>query len=124
MSNPTIEYWEAGELTDLEALRALCSDLGEVESSLEPLSREREQLRDVLSRIVARLDGQKAEVRGFGQLAITGGGEVVSYDAKMLDALTAELLQLGDAHTASRIAAARKTSRRSSSLRVTREKAK
>src|SRR5688572_6770872 len=122
--NPTIEYWEAGELTDEQALRALANDLGEVESSLEPLTKEREQLREVLGRIVARLDGQKATVPGFGALAITGGGETVSYDAKVLDALTAELLQMGDAFTASRIAAARRTTTRASSLRITREKQK
>ncbi len=127
MQNPTIEYWEAGELTDLEALRSLCSDLGEVESSLEPLTKEREQLRDVIGRIVARLPAQKAEVRGLGALVITGGGETVSYDAKALDSLSAELLATGDAdlvRIAARIAQARKTSQRSGSLRITREKQK
>lgn len=124
MKHATIEYWEAGEITDLEALRALCSDLGELESQIEPFQAEREQLRETIGRIVARLDGQKAEIAGFGSLAITGGSESVSYDAKALDALTAELLQLGDAHTASRIAAARKTTRRSGSLRITRERTK
>lgn len=116
--------WENGDLTDLEALRVLCSDLGEVESSIEPLARERDAIRDVLSRIVSRLDGQKAEVKGFGALAITGGGETVSYDAKACDALVAKLAANGYAGIAEELAQARRTSRRSSSLRITRERAR
>ncbi len=125
MPNSTIEYWEAGELTDLEALRALCSDLGEVESSIKPLTREREALREAIERIVTRLDGQRAEVGGFGSLAITASSETVSYDAKALDTLSAELLATGDVdlmRIAARIASARKVSRRSGSLRITLEK--
>lgn len=124
VSGEIVRAWEEGTLSDLEALRYLCRDLGEVESELEPLAAERDQLREIARRMVARLDGQKAMVAGFGVLAITEGGESVSYDAKALDALTAELLQLGDAYTASRIAAARKMTRRASSLRITRDKAK
>lgn len=118
----TIADWENGDLTDREALRHLCRDLGEVESSLEPLTREREQLRETIGRIVARLDGQKAEVRGFGSLAITGGGETVSYDAKACDALVAKLAANGYASIAEELAQARKTGMRSAALRITREK--
>ena len=116
--------WEAGDATDQEALRALALQLGEVESDLEPLQREREYLREQLGRIVARLPGQKGEVRGFGTLAITGGGETTSYDAKALDGLMAKLLANGYGEIAEELAAARKTSQRAASLRITREKAK
>lgn len=122
--NDTVTAWSDGELSDLEALRALALQLGEVESDLEPLQREREHLREALGQIVARLPSQKAEVKGFGALAITGGGETVSYDAKALDSLMARLLAEGYTQVAGAIADARKTSQRAASLRITREKAK
>jgi hypothetical protein len=119
-----LESWQIGELSDLEALRALAMQLGEVESDLEPLTLERTYLREAISTIIARLPRQKAEVAGFGALAITGGGETVSYDAKALDSLMAKLLAEGYTQLAGAIADARKTSTRAASLRVTREKAK
>lgn len=119
-----LESWQAGDLSDLEALRALALNLGEVESDLKPLTLERTYLREAISQIVARLPQQKAEVAGFGVLAITGGGETVSYDAKALDSLMAKLLAEGYTQVARAIADARKTSQRAASLRVTREKAK
>lgn len=124
MSSETIERWQEGDLSDLEALRALALNLGEVESDLEPLTREREYLREQIGRIVARQSGQKAEVKGFGTLAITGGGETTSYDAKALDGLMAKLLANGYGEIAEELAQARKTSQRAASLRITREKAK
>lgn len=124
VTGEVVRAWEEGTMTDLEALRHLCSDLGEVESTLEPLQQEREQLREIARRIVARLDGQRAEVKGFGALAITGGGETVSYDAKACDALVAKLAANGYAQIAEELAQARRTSVRSAALRITREKAK
>ena len=122
--NITVANWENGDTSDLEALRALALQLGEVESDLEPLTREREYLRDQIGRIVARLPQQKAEVAGFGTLAITGGGETTSYDAKALDKLMAKLLANGYPEIAEEIAQARRTSQRAASLRITREKTK
>lgn len=85
-----------GAISDFEALRALAMQLGEVEDDYQTLAKEREHLREQIGQIVARQTGQKAEVKGFGQMAITGGGETVSYDAKALDNLMAELMASGD----------------------------
>lgn len=118
-----IAAWEFGDISDIEALRLLCSDLGEVESDLEPLQAERERLRSTIDRIVTKLGG-KANVKGFGTLQITGGGETTSYDAKACDALIAKLAANGYAEIAEELAQARRTSQRKASLRIMREKAK
>lgn len=121
----TLAAWEYGDITDLEALRALTMQLGEVEDDYQTLGKEREYLRETIGRIVARLPGQRTEVAGFGALAITGGGETISWDTKALDALLAGLVATGDAELvriAGQIAQARKTSQRATSLRITREK--
>ena len=124
MTNLIIAHYEDGTLSDAEALWHLASNLGEVEDSIAPLEAERKALRETIQSITARLGG-KASVPGFGSLAITAGGETVSYDAKALDSLTASLLATGDVELvriAAQIAQARKVSQRSGGLRITRER--
>lgn len=118
----TIADWEAGNLTDLEALRSLCSDLAEIESELEPLEAEKKKIRATVERIITRLDGQKAEVKGFGSLAMSGGSVRTSYDTKMCDSLLAKLAANGYPQIAEELAAARKETVVVASLRITREK--
>ena len=111
-------------LPDEVALRHLARDLGEIEDTLAPLEAERKEIRTALEAVTTRLGG-KASVPGFGSLAITAPSESVSYDAKSLDTITAELLATGDVEyirIAGRIAQARKVSQRAGSLRITREK--
>lgn len=125
MTTDLIDRWEAGDVPDLVALHGVCADLGEVESEIAPLAEQRERLRDAAARIVARLDGQKARLPGFGDLAITGGGESVSYDAKAVADVMADMLATGDVELmrfAARLAQAKRVTVRASSLRVTREK--
>src|SRR5262249_8331250 len=100
-----------------EALRALLSDLGEVESQLAPLEEERTTLRAQLSEVVARLGG-KAQADGF-RLVLTAPGLVPRYDAKELDHLVLRRRQQGLGEIADQILDARKESARAGQLRIT-----
>lgn len=59
------QLWEQGELTDTEAMRALCVELAAVESEIGPLEESRAQLRTQIGHIAARL-GDRIDVPGFG----------------------------------------------------------
>ncbi len=113
--------WRDGTISDIEALHAIASDLGEIESQLAPLEAERQSLRDQLSQIVSRL-GDRASVAGFGKLEITPASVTKSYDKKQIQALVLELVAEGNAEVAQRIALCEKESFRAGSLRITREK--
>lgn len=113
--------WERGDLSDEQALRALCSELGEVESELEPLKREQQELRERISHVLGRL-GDKTEIPGFGRLEITAPAVIVSYDRQSLDRLVIHLTQDGYGPIAQQIAACRTESQRAGSLRITRSK--
>lgn len=113
----------AGHLEPGAALRGLALRYREIDQLHGELSRDRDQLRTMIGEVVAVMPQQKAQAAGF-ELAITGGGETVNYDAKALDSLMAKLLAEGYTQVAGAIADARKTSQRAASLRVTREKAK
>lgn len=114
--------WKDGDTGPMEALRALCSDLGEVESDIKPLEAQRDRLRDKIGDIVARQDGQRVEVRGFGRLMITAPGITEGYDGKALDALVAELRDDGNEAMAERILALKGKKMRAGGLRIEREK--
>lgn len=114
------DIWQDGKLTDIQALRALCRDLGEVESQLAPLEAERAALRDQISHVLDRLGGT-TEITGFGKLEITAPSIVKSYDKKRLDQLLIDLAAEAPELVA-RIAACRTESARAGSLRITRQK--
>ena len=116
------EQWEAGEVSDEQALRSLASDLGEVESQLAPIEQEKQALRDQISRVLDHAGGT-ATIAGFGRLEITAASVVVSYDKKQIEEL---LIDLTTTHPeiAARLAACRVKGTRAGSLRITREKAK
>src|SRR5689334_24987819 len=82
--------WRDGTISDVEALHAIASDLGEIESQLAPLEAERQNLRDQLSQIVGRL-GVRASVAGFGKLELTVPSLPRSYDKKRLAQLINDL---------------------------------
>jgi hypothetical protein len=118
MANSTIFLdWQAGALGHREALRALLSDLGEVDSQIAPLEAERAELRAQISEVLAELGG-RAEADGF-RLMITAPSIVPRYDAKELDQLVLRLRQQGHAEIADQVLAARKESARSGQLRIT-----
>lgn len=115
------DQWEAGGLSDEQALRALCSDLAELESDLAPLDAERADLRNQLSHVAARFSSPQV-VPGFGRVELTAASVVTSYDKKALDELIILLNRDGDGRIAAQIAQCRTTSERAGSLRITREK--
>jgi hypothetical protein len=112
--------WRDGQISDVEALHAIASDLGEIESQLAPLENERQNLRDQLSVILDRLGG-RTTIPGFGKLELTAPTITRSYDKKRLDQLIIDLTT--DApELAQLIAACRTEAPRAGSLRITREK--
>lgn len=86
--------WKSGDVGVFEALRAVTSDLAEVESDLEPLQKEREQLRAQVSELVDAAGG-KAEIPGFGKLEITSASKTLRYDTKRIDAVMVRCLREG-----------------------------
>jgi hypothetical protein len=123
MTADILAAYADGDATDLEALRALSMQLGEVESDLEPLEAERKALRAQIEPIVLRLGG-KASAAGFAH-TITAPALTVNYDARLLDTIMAELMATGDVELMSigaRLAQARKTATRAGSLRISKEK--
>jgi hypothetical protein len=116
------EKWKNdGTISTEQALRALCADLGEVESELEPLKRERDELRKQIGEILVTCDGYKMRVPQFGTVEITEPSIVKSYDREALDELLVSLaVEYPD--IAAAIRACRKESSRAGSLRITRAK--
>lgn len=121
MSEPSIyDLWMDGDITDVQALRALCSELGEVESELELLGKDRETLRAQLSHIVGKMGTQ--DVPGFGRLEITSPSKVESFSREDLNLLVAQLKVAGHKNIADMIETCKRWSERSGSLRITRER--
>jgi hypothetical protein len=115
------ESWKAGDIGPHAALRALCSQLGEVDSDLQALQDEREHIRGQVSEIVHSLGG-KVEVPEFGELRITEPSRVSSYDRKALDELVLWLVDHDQPGVAQRITGCRKESARAGSLVIRRTK--
>jgi hypothetical protein len=101
--------WRDGAIGDREALRALLSDLGEVESQIAPLEAERIQLRAQISEVLSHLGG-RAEADGF-RLILTAPAIVPRYDAMEPDALVVRLRDRGSATSPTRSAARKETAR-------------
>jgi hypothetical protein len=115
------DQWREGEMSDEQAARALALELGEVESELAPLTKQREELRNDLSHIVGKL-GDKHTIPGFGELVNTAPSVTTSYDAKKIEAIIIELVETGLGEWAQRLTRCKKQSSRAGSLRITREK--
>jgi hypothetical protein len=113
----TYDQWTNGEITDYEALRLLADDLSEIDEIYERARAAREERRNQISHIVAHI-GDRAAANGY-EFMITRAAKTVTYDAKALDDLVAELRAERNP-VAARIAAARKVGERAGSLRVTR----
>lgn len=116
--NELLARYEDGFATPYETLRALCMELGEVESELDPLQQQRERLRNEIGNVLARI-GDKAEIKGFGKLSITAPSVSTGYDAKALRALVDSW---GDTEAARQVQACEKQTVRVGGLRIEREK--
>jgi len=103
--------WQDGDITTSEALKALVQDYEELDASYRDFEKMREQTRAQLSELVDRLGG-RAEVRGFGVLAITEPSVVAGYDSKALDGLINSIAD-DQPHLAAQIASCRKRTMRS-----------
>jgi hypothetical protein len=114
-------HWKEGDIDPHAALRALCNQLGEVQSDLDGLQEEREHLRGQISEIVNSIGGT-VEVAGFGELRITEPVKTASYDRKSLDDLVRWLLEHDQPGIAQRITGCRKESARAGSLQIRRSK--
>jgi hypothetical protein len=112
--------WSDGFMTSHQALRALCMELGELESELEPLTSQREALRARIGDIVGREDGP-VEIRGFGVVRITAPSVTKGYDKAAIKALIDELAEDHPA-IAEKLAGCETKSMRAGGLRIERER--
>lgn len=109
-----------GDVTAMEALRSLCSDYEEIESSYKDYEALRNTIRDQLSNVVEKLDG-KAEVKGFGKLTLTAPTITEGYDKKLIRDLIMDLV-VDYPDIAGRLSACATKSMRAGGLRIEREK--
>lgn len=121
MSSTLFSEWEAGDLSSEYTLRELCRALADVEREIASVEVARSELRDQISRVLARV-GDKAEIAGFGKVLITAPSVSRSYDTKRLDALIIQLTADGFSPIAQQIAQAAKETARAGGLRIEREK--
>jgi hypothetical protein len=111
-----------GDVTAMEALRSLCADYEELDSTYKDFEKMREQTRDQISHVLVKI-GDKAEIKGFGVLTLMQPSIVEGFDKKALTELVAALALEGNVELAQRIAACRTKSARAGGLRIEREKA-
>lgn len=116
----TLDRWQAGEITDQEAHDRLINDRAEVEEVYQRAKAALDVIRGQVERVVRRMGG-KATGAGYTSRMVEAS-QTVSYDARALDSLVAELSAAGDVYTAGRIAQARKEKTRDGYLRIERVK--
>lgn len=115
------DAWVDGEVSAVEALRALCHDYEELDDTYKQFEAMREHTREQIGNVLVRLDG-KAEIKGFGTLTISAPVVVEGFDKKALTALVDALAQEGNVEMVQRIAACRTRTSRAGGLRIEREK--
>lgn len=113
--------WLDGDVTAMEALRSLCADYEELDSTYKDFEGLREQTREQISNVLVKI-GDKVDVKGFGILTLTAPSITEGFDKKALNALVNSLVQEGNLEVAQRIMACRTQSARSGGLRIEREK--
>jgi hypothetical protein len=112
-----------GDVTAMEALRSLCADYEELDTTYKDFEGLRDRVREQISNVLSRI-GDKVEIKGFGVLALSAPSIAVSFDKQKLAALMNELVDEGESAIADRIVACRTKSARSGGLRIEREKAR
>jgi hypothetical protein len=112
--------WLDGDVSDMEALRSLCADYEEIESSYKDFERIKAATRDQIARVMVKL-GDKVEVNGFGTVLMTAPSIVSGYDKAKIKALIEEWS--GDfPEFAEALAACETKSSRAGGLRIERER--
>jgi len=115
------DEWSKGDLEDGAVIHALAMDLGEVESDIKPLEKQREDLRDKISQVMYHY-GHDMIISGFGKIEMTAGFTGHRYDTGAIDQIISELRDSGNEELAKYIEMARLETSRAGSLRITREK--
>lgn len=111
--------WEQGKVEDEAVLRALWSDLREIEDELTPLQAERDRLRNELAQVIAKIG--TVILPGFGRALITNPTQVVNYDKKAMEKIIATL-RVTHPDIVADIMAAQRVTMRAGSLRIEKEK--
>lgn len=114
--------WTLGDVGPVQTLRALCMDLGEVESEIATLNEQRDILRAQISEVVGSMPQQRADVPNFGRVLISAPAVVEKFDTKRIAALIEWLDAEGKADIAERLVDCRTKSMRVGGLRIEREK--
>lgn len=114
--------WQEGDATATEALRSLCADYEELDNTYRQFEAIREQTRNQISAVVATIDDEKAEIKGFGVVRLTQASASLRYDDNALDKLATDLAGMGLFDLADRILGCKKRVERAGSLRIEREK--
>lgn len=109
------ERWQDGDATPTEALRAILSDLEEIQDVRKRAEAAESDLRAKLSEVVSALGG-RAEYAGT-KLTLTAPSVRRSYDSKALEQLALDLVSEYPA-IAARIQATRRESMTAGSLRI------
>lgn len=102
-----------------EELRQLLSDYFELESEVKAHEFGMNEKRARIREIVAELPGQKTHIDHLASVQIVPASEGHSYDTKALDNLVQTLITDGELHSAKRIMACRKETKRAESMRIT-----
>ena len=100
-----------------EELRQLLSDYFELESEVKAHEYGMNEKRSRIREIVAELGG-KAHIDHLASVQIIPASESHSYDTKALDIMIEQMIIDGDLHSARRIMACRKETKRAESMRI------
>jgi len=117
----TYAAWLDGDVTAMEALRALCADYEELDATYKDFEGMREQTRNQISHVLSKI-GDKVEMKGFGVLTLMAPQIVEGFDKKALTELIVALTLEGSTDVAQRLAACRTKTSRAGGLRIEREK--
>lgn len=110
-------------MTPPSPILGLISDLEEVESELERLKAERDQIREQVSIIVAEHDN-KIVIDGYGTLQIRAPSVSQRWDSDALKELVQSLRETGQTEIADEIAACQKRITTTGGLAIIKEKKK
>ena len=102
----------------IEELRQLLSDYFELESEVKAHEYGLKQKRERIRELVAEFGG-KAHIDHLASVQIVPESVSHSYDTKALDSLVQTLITDGELHSAKRIMACRKETKRAESMRIT-----
>ena len=103
----------------VEELRQLLSDYFELESEVKAHEYGLKEKRERIRELVSEMPGQKTHIDHLASVQIVPESVSHSYDTKALDSLVQTLITDGELHSAKRIMACRKETKRAESMRIT-----